>query len=105
MPTAGSTNSRIIWSGARPICSTCPRATAWRFAANGHDLALVALPDPQLDALADEIATPARPLVLGLDLTQRDAGPRLAHALGSNGVEPMIVVNCAGFGLVGAVTE
>jgi len=80
-------------------------ALARVFAANGHDLALVALPDPQLAALADAIATPARPLVLGLDLTQRDAGPRLAHALGSNGVEPMIVVNCAGFGLVGAVTE
>ena len=80
-------------------------ALARVFAANGHDLALVALPDPQLDAVADGIAAPARPLTLGLDLTKRDAGAQIAHALAWHGVEPMIVVNCAGFGLVGAVTE
>src|SRR4051812_6381623 len=82
-------------------------ALAREFAANGHDLALVALPDPQLGALADEIAKRSRPrpVTIELDLTQRDAGARLAHALGSQGVEPMAIVNCAGFGLVGGVDE
>jgi uncharacterized protein len=82
-------------------------ALAREFAARGHDLALVALPDPQLATLADEIATGSRhrPVTVELDLTQRDAGARLAHALGSQGVEPMAVVNCAGFGLVGGVDE
>ena len=82
-------------------------ALARVFAAHGHDLALVALPDPQLDALADEIAAaaPARPLTLPLDLTQRDAGLRIADRLAALGAEPMFVVNCAGFGLVGAAAE
>jgi uncharacterized protein len=82
-------------------------ALARVFAAHGHDLALVALPDPQLAVLADEIAAAARPrpLVLQLDLTHRDAGLRIATALASQGLEPMIVANCAGFGLVGAAPE
>src|SRR5262245_42213266 len=84
-------------------------ALARVFAAHGHDLALVALPDPQLEALADEIAASGplrpRPLTLPLDLTQRDAGLRIADALASLGAEPAFVVNCAGFGLVGAAAE
>jgi uncharacterized protein len=82
-------------------------ALARVFAAHGHDLALVALPDPQLAVLADELAEVARrrPLVLPLDLTHRDAGLRIAHALSAQGLEPMIVANCAGFGLVGAAAE
>ena len=78
-------------------------AFARLFAAKGHELVLVALPDPQLAALADEVAASgrARPLTLELDLTQKDAGLRIAHAMARHGVEPAIVVNCAGFGLVG----
>ena len=78
-------------------------AFARLFAAEGHELVLVALPDPQLAAIADEIAASgrARPLTLELDLTQKDAGLRIAHAMARHGVEPAIVVNCAGFGLVG----
>lgn len=78
-------------------------ALARRFAARGHALALLSLPDPQLGALADEIATRTgeRPLTLELDLTQRDAGLRIASALAWGGVEPEFIVNCAGFGLVG----
>jgi uncharacterized protein len=73
------------------------------FAANGHDLVLVALPDPNLAALADAIAASGRqrPLTLQLDLTQRDAGLRIARETAAHGVEPAFVVNCAGFGLVG----
>jgi uncharacterized protein len=82
-------------------------ALARVFAAHGHDLALVALPDRQLQALADEIARSARtrPLTLALDLTQRDAGEKIANGLAAADAEPMFVVNCAGFGLVGAAAE
>jgi len=78
-------------------------AFARKFAAEGHELVLVALPDPQFAALADEIAAAgcARPLTLALDLTQKDAVPRIAHEMARHRVEPAVVVNCAGFGLVG----
>ena len=42
------------------------------------------------------------PLVLPLDLAQPDAVERIADALNNAGLEPEIVVNNAGFGLVGA---
>jgi short-subunit dehydrogenase len=81
-------------------------ALARVFAAHGHDLALVALPDPQLDALADEIAAARpRPITLPLDLTERDIGLRIAERLAALGAEPTFVINCAGFGLVGAAAE
>ena len=82
-------------------------ALARVFAAHGHDLALVALPDPQLDVLADQIAAAARvrPITLPFDLTQYDVGARIAERLAAHGAEPAFVVNCAGFGLVGAAAE
>jgi|SRR5215813_8169582 len=100
-------------TGLRPVAvitgasSGIGAALARVFAAHGHALALVALPDPQLAALAEELGAGAaqRPVTIELDLTQRDAGLRLAHALAGHRVEPMAVVNCAGFGLVGGVTE
>jgi len=80
-------------------------ALARIFAANRHDLALVSLPDEQLDKLADELKATTRPLTVAMDLTDRDAGQRLADTLASNGLEPSIVVNSAGFGLVGPAAE
>jgi short-subunit dehydrogenase len=82
-------------------------ALARVFAAHRHDLALVALPDPQLAVLADEIAASGarRPLVITLDLTEPDAGQRIDAALAGHGVEPAFIVNCAGFGLVGPAAE
>ena len=82
-------------------------ALARVFAAHGYELALVALPDPQLDTLAGEIARTARtrPLTLPLDLTHRDAGMFIADGLAAVNAEPIFVVNCAGFGLVGAAAE
>ena len=82
-------------------------ALARVFAAHGHDLALVALPDPQLALLADDVAaTGSRPpLVVTLDLTQPDAGHAIEAALAGHGVEPAFIVNCAGFGLVGPAAE
>ena len=73
------------------------------FAAHGHELVLVARREGLLAALAEEIAATGRPLptVLALDLGRRDAVSTLAAALTSRGLDPAIVVNNAGFGLVG----
>jgi uncharacterized protein len=82
-------------------------ALARVFAAHGHELVLVARREDRLAALADEIAAAGRPrpTVLGLDLGRRDAVAELAAALTSRGLEPQIVINNAGFGLVGPAAE
>jgi uncharacterized protein len=82
-------------------------ALAREFAAHGHDLALVARREPELAALADEIAATGRtrPVVIALDLTRIDAPIRLAHELSSRGLEPGHVVNNAGFGLMGLAAD
>ena len=74
------------------------------FAENGHELVLVARRQDRLDALADAIAATGRlrPAVLTADLERRDAVANLAAELSSRGLEPVIVVNNAGFGLSGA---
>ncbi len=58
-------------------------------------------------ALADAFAAGglARPLVLPIDLQRPDAGTRIAEELALRGLEPSIVVNNAGFGLVGPAAE
>ena len=73
------------------------------FAANGHDIVLVARRTDRLNALADEIAAggKSRPIVLGADLEKRDAVAGLAAQLNAHEVEPQFVVNNAGFGLLG----
>ena len=73
------------------------------FAAHGHELVLVARREGLLAALAEEIAAAGRPrpTVVSLDLGRRDAVSTLAAELASRGLEPAIVVNNAGFGLVG----
>jgi len=77
------------------------------FATNGHELMLVARRAPQLEALADSIASAGRPRphVLAVDLTQPEAPERIADALSANGLEPAFVVNNAGFGLRGPAAE
>jgi short-subunit dehydrogenase len=73
------------------------------FAAHGHELALVARRERELAALADEIAGGGRPrpVVVVLDLGERDAVAGLAAELASHDLEPGNVVNNAGFGLAG----
>src|ERR1700720_2657441 len=73
------------------------------FAANGHDLVLVARREDRLQALADRIAASGRPrpIVLAADLEERDAVTKIAAQLLLLDVEPHIVVNNAGFGLAG----
>ncbi len=73
------------------------------FADHGHELVLVARREERLTALAEEIAAAGRPrpIVLSMDLGRRDAAAALTAELTSLGLEPEIVVNNAGFGLVG----
>ena len=73
------------------------------FAARGHEIVLVARRADRLNGLADEIAAggKSRPIVLSADLEKRDAISSLAAELTARGVEPQIVVNNAGFGLLG----
>jgi uncharacterized protein len=76
------------------------------FAARGHDLALVARRADRLEALADEIVARGaerRPLVVGLDLCEPGAIDALAKALDEAGARAEILVNNAGFGLLGRV--
>jgi len=75
------------------------------FADHGHELVLVARREGLLAALAEEIAAGGRPrpTVLSMDLGRRDAVAALTAELTSRGLEPEIVVNNAGFGLVGPV--
>ena len=80
------------------------RALAHVFAERGHELALVARREPELAALADEIAAAnrKRPLVLSVDLGRSDAPARISHELIARGLEPAVLSNNAGFGLAGA---
>jgi short-subunit dehydrogenase len=78
-------------------------ALAHVFARNGHTLVLVARREERLAALAEEIAAKGypRPAFLPVDLESRDAVERIEDLLSMLGLEPDVVVNNAGFGLVG----
>jgi short-subunit dehydrogenase len=82
-------------------------ALAHEFMNHGHELVLVARREDRLNALADAIAARghARPLVLPIDLQNPDAGARIAAELAARDLEPSIVVNNAGFGLVGLAAD
>jgi short-subunit dehydrogenase len=82
-------------------------ALARAFAERGHKLVLVARREAQLAEVADKIAGGGhtRPHVVSLDLSLPDAGDRLAQALQEAGLEPEIVVNNAGFGMLGLAVE
>ena len=79
-------------------------------AAKGHDLALVARNRAALDALADSLAAlpgqkNPRPLVFDSDLAQPGAVAALAHSLAAANAAPDIVVNNAGYGVIGPAAE
>ncbi len=82
-------------------------ALAQAFAERGHKLVLVARREAQLTEVADGIAERghSRPHIVSLDLAPPDAGDRLAQALLNAGLEPEIVVNNAGFGMLGLAVE
>jgi short-subunit dehydrogenase len=78
-------------------------ALAREFAAHGHVLVISARREAELVRLADEIAAKghARPQVMTADLGAPDGPLQLAQAMHAAGLEPSIVVNNAGFGLLG----
>jgi uncharacterized protein len=78
-------------------------ALAHEFARHGHELVLIARREQALNALADAIAATgaARPTVLRMDVARIDAARDIGEALARRGLEPEIVVNNAGFGLLG----
>jgi short-subunit dehydrogenase len=78
-------------------------ALAHEFAGRGHALALTARRQHELNALADAIAAKGhpRPCVIVADLGDARGPEQLAEALAAAGLEPAIVVNNAGFGLLG----
>jgi len=78
-------------------------ALAREFARRGHALVLTARREAELSALADEIAAEghARPVVIAADLATPAGVAALAEALSRRALEPAIVVNNAGFGLLG----
>jgi len=82
-------------------------ALAHEFAANGHELVLIARREQPLNILADAITAngAARPTVLRMDVTRVDAVRDLRDALAKRSLEPEIVVNNAGFGLLGYAAE
>lgn len=98
-------------STLQPIClitgasSGIGAALAHEFASHGHELVLTARREPELNALADAIAANghARPRIITADLGQPDGIAKLAAALKAAGLEPAILVNNAGFGLLGDV--
>jgi short-subunit dehydrogenase len=73
------------------------------FAAKGHEVFLVARRRERLDALAGAIVKTGGkpPHVMAVDLANPDAGDLIAAELLARGLEPEIVVNSAGFGLLG----
>jgi short-subunit dehydrogenase len=73
------------------------------FAANGHEVALVARREREMVQLATELATARfKPHVIVMDLQRPDAPARIAQELQGRGLEPQYVVNNAAFGLHGA---
>lgn len=77
------------------------------FARHGHSLVLVARRRERLEALAAEIAAAGgpKPLVLVLDVAERDIASRIRAALEANGLEAQYIVNNAGYGLSGRAAE
>src|SRR3954447_4784519 len=73
------------------------------FAAHGHELVLIARREQRLVDLADAVAATGhqRPIVVPMDLARPDAAERIRQELMTRDVEPEIVINNAGFGLVG----
>jgi short-subunit dehydrogenase len=78
-------------------------ALAREFARHGHALVLTARRGDALEALAGEVAAAghARPHVIAADIGTADGVAQLAAEMQAAGLEPAILVNNAGFGLLG----
>ena len=82
-------------------------ALARMFAQHGHTLVLTARREARLEQLAAEIMTIGheRPHVIAADLEAPEGPAHLAEALRAKNLEPSIVVNNAGFGLLGDAAD
>jgi short-subunit dehydrogenase len=82
-------------------------ALAHVFSAHGHEVVLVARREQALNAVAESIAAKGRPrpTVLRLDVARVDAARDIAEALVRRSLEPEIIVNNAGFGLLGTADK
>ena len=99
---SSSTNPRkatIVTGASEGIGAELARV----FAAKGHEVVLVARRRDRLEALSAEIAASGaqKPLVVALDLCEAGAGDALEQALREAGLTVEILVNNAGFGLIG----
>lgn len=76
-------------------------------AQDGYDLVLIARSEPQLEALAAEIrdATHRSVTVLPKDLSQPDAPLELFEQVSRSGFDIEVLINNAGFGLLGRFWE
>ena len=82
-------------------------ALARVFAQHDHALVLTARREAQLSILAGEIASRgfARPHVIAADLGKPEGPAQMAEALRGAGLEPSVVVNNAGFGMLGEAAD
>ena len=82
-------------------------ALAREFARHGHALVLTARREPELNLLANEIARTGapRPHVIAADIASGAGADALQAALTERGLEVEILVNNAGFGLLGEAAE
>jgi short-subunit dehydrogenase len=99
---SSSTNPRkatIVTGASEGIGAELARV----FAAKGHEVVLVARRRDRLEALSAEIAASGarKPLVVALDLCDSGAADALEQALRDAGLTVEILVNNAGFGLIG----
>jgi hypothetical protein len=80
---------------------------AWLFAADGHDLVLVARRQDKLEALAAAIKAKHQVAVsvIAADLAAPGAAVRIADELAKRGIAIEFLVNNAGFGSAGAFAE
>jgi uncharacterized protein len=82
-------------------------ALAREFARHGHTLVLTARREAELDRLADEIARTGvpRPHVIGADIASGAGADALQVTLAQRALQMEILVNNAGFGLLGEASE